>query len=66
MIEYFIKFGNRLNGFEVYLHFVVYQYDYNFVINIFFNHLISISKWDVFYNLIIWVLNYLIPSIICK
>jgi len=48
MIEYFIKFGNVLNGFEVYLHFVVYWHVYKFSINIFFNHLILISKWDFF------------------
>jgi hypothetical protein len=30
--------------FGVYLHFVVYLYDYNFFMNIFCNHLISISK----------------------
>jgi hypothetical protein len=34
--------------FEVYLHFVVYWYNYNFFINIFFNHLILILKWDFF------------------
>jgi hypothetical protein len=34
--------------FEVYLHFVVYGYDYKFFINIFFILLISISKWDFF------------------
>jgi hypothetical protein len=53
-------------GFEVYLHFVVYRYDYKFFINIFFNHLISISKWDFFCNPIHRVLNYFIPSIIYK
>jgi hypothetical protein len=41
--------------FEIHLHFVVYWYDYKFFINILFNHLISISKWDFFYNLILWV-----------
>jgi hypothetical protein len=30
--------------FGVYLHFVVYWYDYIFFMNIYFNHLISISK----------------------
>jgi hypothetical protein len=31
------------------------------------NHLISIDKYDhLFFNLILWVLNYLIPSTICK
>ncbi len=30
--------------FGVYLHFVVYWYDYKFFMNIFLNHLISISK----------------------
>ncbi len=34
--------------FEVYLHFAIYRYDYNFFIYIIFNHLISISKWDIF------------------
>ncbi len=34
--------------FEVYLHFAIYRYDYNFFINIFFNHLILISKWFSF------------------
>jgi hypothetical protein len=33
---------------KIHLRFVVYWYDYNFFINIFFNHLISISKWDFF------------------
>jgi len=36
--------------FEVYFHFAIYWYEYNFFINIFFNHLISISKWDVFWQ----------------
>jgi len=66
MIEYFIKFGNHWMIFEVYLHFAVYWYNYNFFINILFNYLISISKWDFFNNLILWVLNYSIPSTICK
>jgi hypothetical protein len=52
--------------FEVYLHFAIYRYDYNSFINILFNHLISIHNGICFYNLILWVLNYLIPSIICK
>ncbi len=52
--------------FKVYLHFVVYWYNYNFFINIFFNHLILILKWDFFNNIILWVLNYLIPSITKK
>jgi hypothetical protein len=30
---------------KIYLHFAIYQYNY-----IFFNHLISTSKWDLFYN----------------
>jgi hypothetical protein len=34
--------------FEIYLPFAVYHDDYNFFINIIFNHLISISKWDFF------------------
>jgi hypothetical protein len=34
--------------FEVYLHFAVYWYNYNFFTNIFFNHLILTSKWDFF------------------
>jgi hypothetical protein len=49
VIEYFIKFGNHLNGFVlVYLHCAIYRDGYNFFINIFFNHLISISKWEFF------------------
>jgi hypothetical protein len=32
--------------FEIYLHFVVYRYNYIFFTNIVFNHLISTSKWD--------------------
>jgi hypothetical protein len=31
--------------FEVYLHFVIYHDNYNFLTNIIFNQLISISKW---------------------
>jgi hypothetical protein len=34
--------------FEVYLHFAIYRDDYQFLINIFFNHLMSISKCDFF------------------
>jgi hypothetical protein len=34
--------------FEIYLPFAIYHDDYNFFINIIFNHLISISKWDLF------------------
>lgn len=34
--------------FKVYLHFVIYCDDYNFLINIYFNNLKSISKWDLF------------------
>ncbi len=34
--------------FEVYLHFAIYWYDYNFFIYIIFNHLILISKWIFF------------------
>jgi len=45
-----MKFGNHLNGFcLVYLHFAVYHDDYNFFINILFNNLISISKWELFF-----------------
>jgi hypothetical protein len=33
---------------KVYLHFVIYCDDYNFLTNIYFDHLISISKWDLF------------------
>jgi hypothetical protein len=66
MIEHSIKFDNHLMVFKVYVHFAIYCDDYNFFTNIYFNHLISISKWDFFYNLILWVLNYLIPSTIAK
>jgi hypothetical protein len=52
--------------FEIYLHFAKYWYNYKFFINIFFNHLISTSKWDFFYNSFFGVLKYLIPSIIYK
>jgi hypothetical protein len=45
--------------FEVYLHFAIYHDDYKFLTNIFFNHLILISKWFFFYNLIFWVLQLL-------
>jgi len=57
MIEYFIKFGNCLVNwvvFEVYFHFAIYHDDYKFFTNIVFDHLISISKWDIllqFYSL---------------
>jgi hypothetical protein len=50
--------------FEIYLHFVVYRYNYIFFTNILFNHLISTSKWDFFDNLFFWVLKYFIPIII--
>jgi hypothetical protein len=49
MIEYFIKFDNHLDDFEIYLHFVVYHNDKCFT-NILFNNLISISKVEFFYN----------------
>jgi hypothetical protein len=52
--------------FEVYLHFAIYHDNYKFFTNIFFNHLISISKWIFFHKFIIWVFNYLIPSTICR
>jgi hypothetical protein len=41
--------------FEIYLHFVVYRYNYIFFTNILFNHLISISKWDFFDNFFLWI-----------
>jgi hypothetical protein len=34
--------------FKVY--FAVYQYNYKFFINIFLDHLISISKWEFFWK----------------
>jgi hypothetical protein len=40
--------------FKVYFHFAIYWYNYNFFNNTFFNHLISISKWNFlwqFYSL---------------
>ncbi len=37
-------------GFIVYLHFAIYHDNYNFLTNKLLNHLISISKWDFFYN----------------
>jgi hypothetical protein len=52
--------------FEIYLHFAKYWYNYEFFIDIFFNHLISTSKWDFFNNFFFWVLKYLISSIIYK
>ncbi len=48
MIEYSSNLVIVWMVFEVYLHFAIYWYDYNFFINIVFNHLISISKWDFF------------------
>ncbi len=36
---------------EIYLHFVIYHYDYNFFTTILFNNLILISKVEFFYNL---------------
>jgi hypothetical protein len=38
--------------FEVYLHFAIYRYDYNFFIYIIFNHLISISKVRFFLTIL--------------
>jgi hypothetical protein len=54
--------------FEVYLHFAIYCDNYNFLMmNIFFKHLLSISKWVFFlYNLILLVLNYIIPNTTSK
>jgi hypothetical protein len=40
--------------FEIYLHFAIYRYDYNFFTNILFNHLISISKWDFFFTILLF------------
>jgi hypothetical protein len=55
--EWFLKYICTLQ----YINTIIY-----FFINIFPNHLIRTSKWDVFYNLFLWVLKYLIPSIIYK
>ncbi len=53
--------------FGIYFHFVIYWYNYNCFMNMFFNHLISISKIFLkIYNLIPWVLNYFIPITVCK
>jgi hypothetical protein len=52
--------------FKKHLHFAIYHDDYNFFINILFNHLISISKWELFRKSFFLVLNYLILSTICK
>jgi hypothetical protein len=43
------------------IHFAIYQYNF-FFNNIFFNHLISTSKWDFFFL----VLKYISPSIVYK
>jgi len=66
MIEYFIKFVYHLNGFWKYLHFAIYWYNYKIFTNKIFNHLISISKWDFFYNFFFGVLKYFVPSNIYK
>jgi hypothetical protein len=54
--------------FEVYLHFaVVYHDDYNFLIDIFFNHLIPISKWEFFFTILFFGFRTtFIPITICK
>jgi hypothetical protein len=52
--------------FKIYFHFAVYWYNYRIFINTLFNHLVSTSKWDFFYNLFLWVFKYLIPSIIYR
>ncbi len=58
MIEYFIKFVNRLSDFWIYLHFAIYWYNYIIFINIIFNHLISTSKLDFFLtNSFFWFWN---------
>ncbi len=39
--------------FEICLHFVIYCDNYFFFINILFNHLMSISKWDFFLTILL-------------
>jgi hypothetical protein len=46
MIEYFIKFGNHLNDFCKI--FTIHCYEYYFLTSIYFNHLISIKKYNFF------------------
>ncbi len=50
----YIKFVNHLNDFLIYFHFAIHRYNYIFFSNIFFNHLISTSKWDFFDNFFFW------------
>ncbi len=66
MIKYFIKFVNHLNDFWIYLHFAIYRYNYIFFSNIFFNHLISISKWDFFWHIFFWFWNTLFQVLFTK
>jgi len=66
----YAKFHKILQSFNLVLEYIfnLEYIDTSIIFSqiILLNHLISIDKYDLFFNLIIWVLNYLIPSTICK